>query len=131
MANRYKGKEVLEALCNMITEANISNNVYTRTRPTATEKMDEFIVIRLPQGIDPYADTHNIAYVQFNCFARDRQGGIVNENVIESMVEGVTSLMPFDTDLMSCNSTPVILEVKTDGMGFHSVIIQIKIVIKV
>lgn len=128
MANRYKRKEVLQAL---YTKAStVCDKVFTSSRPTATDKMDEFIVVRLPQGIDPYADTHNIATVQMNCFVRDRQGGIAREDVIEEMIEGVTALLPFNDTLMSCNDTPLILGTVSDGMGFHSVIIQFKIVIK-
>lgn len=126
--NRYKRKAVLEEL---VTKAKtVSANVFPSTRPTATTKMDDFIVVRLPQGIDPYADTHNIAYVQMNCFVRDRQGGIENSDVMEEMIEGVSALFPFNDALMSCNDTPLVLETKSDGMGFHSTIIQFKVVIK-
>lgn len=128
MANRYKRKEVLQAL---YTKAStVCDKVFTSSRPTATDKMDEFIVVRLPQGIDPYADTHNIAVVQMNCFVRDRQGGIAREDVMEEMIDGITALTPFNDSLMSCNDTPLILNTVSDGMGFHSTIIQFKIVIK-
>lgn len=128
MANRYKREEVLQAL---YTKAStVCDKVFTSSRPTATDKMDEFIVVRLPQGIDPYADTHNIAVVQMNCFVRDRQGGIAREDVMEEMIEGITALTPFNDSLMSCNDTPLILNTVSDGMGFHSTIIQFKIVIK-
>lgn len=128
MANRYKRKEVLQEL--YAKASTVCDKVFTSSRPTATEKMDEFIVVRLPQGIDPYADTHNIATVQMNCFVRDRQGGVAREDVMEEMVEGVTAIVPFNDSLMSCNDTPLILNTVSDGMGFHSTIIQFKIVIK-
>lgn len=128
MANRYKRKEVLQAL--YAKASAVCDKVFTSSRPTATDKMDEFIVVRLPQGIDPYADTHNIAVVQMNCFVRDRQGGIAREDVMEEMIEGITALTPFNDSLMSCNDTPLILNTVSDGMGFHSTIIQFKIVIK-
>ena len=129
MANRYKREEVLQELYDKALT--VCDKVFTSSRPTATDKMDEFIVIRLPQGIDPYADTHNTAYVQMNCFVRDRQGGIANESVIEQMIDGVASLTPFNDELIACNDTPLVLETKSDGMGFHSTIIQFKIVIKI
>jgi hypothetical protein len=127
--NRYKRIEVLQELCEKA--GTVCGNVYTNTRPTAVEKMDEFIVVRLPQGIDPYADTHNTAFVQMNCFARDRQGGITNENVLERLVDGVVNLLPFNDSLMSCNDAPLVMGTVSDGMGFHSTIIQFRIVIKV
>lgn len=129
MANRYKRKEVLQEL--YAKAQTVCNKVFLTSRPTATDKMDKFIVVRLPQGIDPYADTHNIAYAQMVCFVRDRQGGIENENVMEEMIDGVSSLFPFNDALMSCNNTPIVLSSVSDGMGFHSTIIQFKIVIKI
>lgn len=127
MANRYKRKEVLQALYEKAKT--VCGKVYT-SRPTAVEKMDEFIVVRLPQGINPYADTHNTAYVQFLCYVRDRQGGVENVNKEEELVDGVTSLFPFNDSLMSCNNKPVVLSSKSDGMDFHCIIIQVKVVIK-
>lgn len=129
MANRYKRSDVLE---NLYTKAlTVCDKVFTSSRPTATEKMNSFIVVRLPQGIDPYADTHNTAYVQMICFVRDRKGGIENVNEEEELIEGITNLVPFDDDLMSCNDKPVVLGTKSDNMGFHSTIIQFRVVIKV
>lgn len=129
MANRYKRKEVLEELYGKALT--VCDKVFTSFRPTATDKMDKFIVVRLPQGIYPYADTHNTAYVQMICFVRDRQGGIENADVMEELIDGITSFVPFNDELMSCNEKPLVLETKSDGMGFHSTIIQFKVVIKI
>lgn len=127
--NRYKRKEVFLALYNKAKT--VCERVYTSSRPTATDKMDDFIIVRLPQGINPYADTHNTAYVQFLCYVRDKQGGIENQDKEEVLVNGVTSLFPFNDSLMSCNDAPLVLESKSDGMGFHCIIIQAKLVIKI
>lgn len=129
MANIYNRQAVLQSL---YTKAKtVCSNVFTSSRPTATDKMDSFIVVRLPQGIKPYADTHNVAYVQMICYVRDRQGGIERVDAEETLIEGITDLIPFNDELMSCNDTPTILESKSDGMGFHSTIIQFKIIIKI
>lgn len=129
MEDRYKRIDVLEEL---YTKAQtVCEKVFISSRPTATDKMDKFIVVRLPQGITPYADTHSTAYVQMNCYVRDRQGGIENANVMEELIDGVISLVPFNDELISCNDAPLVLETKSDGMGFHSTAIQFKIVIKV
>ncbi len=127
MANRYKRKEVLQALC--LKAATVCEKVFPNSRPSATEQMGQFIVVRLPQGIYPYADTHNTAYVQMICYVRDKQSG---EDVTreEALIDGISSLVPFNDSLMSCNDTPRILVSKSDGMGFHSTVIQFKIVIK-
>lgn len=129
MANRYKRADVLEMLYRSLT--GLCGKVFTSNRPVATEKMDSFLVIRLSQGVYPYADTHNTAYVQVHCFVRDGQGGIENVGEMERLIDGVVSLVPFNNALMSCNDTPLVLETKSDGMGFHCTIIQFKLVINV
>lgn len=124
----YKRKEVLRNLYDKALT--ICDKVFTSSRPTATEQMKKFIVVRLPQGIDPYADTHHISYAQMICFVRDKQGGLEDVNVMEDMVESVMGLFPMDDSLISCNNAPLLLSTKSDGMGFHSTIIQFNIVIK-
>ena len=63
-------------------------------------------------------------------FVRDRQGGVENVSVEEDMIEGISALFPFNDALMSCNNTPLVLGSKSDGMNFHSIIIQFKLVVK-
>lgn len=109
----------------------VDENVFTSFRPTATEPMGSFIVVRLPQGISPYADTHHTAYGQMVCYVKDRQGGVENVPKLDEMIDGVTSLFPFNDELMSCNNPPELMFVKSDGMGFHSAVIQFKLVVKV
>lgn len=128
MARQYKRKEVLEELESKV--AVFSQNVFS-TRPSATDQMDDFIIVKLPQGIDPYADTHNVAYVQMNCFVRDKQGGREQIEKMDELIQGVTSIVPFNDELMSCNDIPLVLGTQSDGMGFHSTIIQFKVVIKI
>lgn len=128
MANRYKRGDVLFALYNKAKEA--CDRVYT-SRPIAIDQMQQFVVVTLPQGIRPYADTHNTAYVQMTLFVRDKQNGIEDVEAEEQLIDDIVNLCPFDNALMSCNEKPIILQSKSDGMGFHSTIIQFKIVIKV
>lgn len=129
MANRYRRKEVLEALRNMVLP--ICSDVHTSNRETVKTKKNQFVIIRLPQGITPYADTHNTAYVQFHLFAKDIANGVESVQRMEDLVEAFSGLFPFNTDLMSCNETPMLLDSKSDGMGYHSMIMQFRIVIKV
>lgn len=129
MANRFKREDVLQALCTKV--GGVSDYVFTTSRPSATSKMDDFIVIRLSNGITPYADTHNYSDVQFICFVRDVQGGVENVVKEEELIDGILSIFPFNDSLISCNNTPVVLVSKSDGMGFHSTIIQAKVIIKV
>ena len=129
MANRYKRQAVLTALREMVLP--ICGDVHTSNRETVKTTSDQFVIISLPQGITPYADTHNTAYVQFHLFAKDVSNGVESITRMESLVEGISTLFPFNTELMSCNDKPIQLDSKSDGMGYHSIIMQFKIVIKV
>ena len=129
MANRYKRQAVLTALREMVLS--ICGDVHTSNRETVKTTSDQFVIISLPQGITPYADTHNTAYVQFHLFAKDVSNGVESITRMESLVEGISTLFPFNTELMSCNDNPIQLGSKSDGMGYHSIIMQFKIVIKV
>lgn len=128
MANRYRRKEVLAALREMVLA--VCSDVHTSSRETVKTAIDKFVIIRL-QSIDPYAQTHNIAYGQFHLFARDIGNGVENVEKMEEMIDGASALFPFNTEVMSCNDIPLITDSKSDGMGYHSVIMQFKIVIKV
>lgn len=129
MANRYKRKDVLQALRTMLLK--VCDTVYTTSRETISTTKESFIIVRLSQGIRPYADTHNTSYVQIHLFAKDIANGVESVDREERLIEGVTSLLPFDTELMSCNEKAVMTESRSDGMGYHSVIIQFRIIIKI
>ena len=129
MANRYKRKDVLDALRKMVLP--ICSEVHTSNRETVKTTSKQFVIIKLPQGIEPYADTHNTAYVQFQLFAKDVANGVESVERMESLIDGISGLFPFNTSLISCNETPFLTDSKTDGMGYHSSVMQFKIVIKV
>ena len=130
MANRYHSKEVLEAFYAKASE--VCRNVFTRTRPTAVEKMDTFIVIRFSVEPNPTSSIHNGAMIVLDCFARDRQGGISNENALDELVSGVCAMAPFDDGWLRCNGTPMPIATRSDGMGFHHTeILFTKLIIEV
>ena len=129
MANRYKREAVLTALREMVLP--ICGDVHTSNRETVKTSANQFVIIRLPQGITPYADTHNTAYVQFQLFAKDVANGVESVARMEYLIDGMSGLFPFNTELMSCNNKPLVLDSKSDGMGYHSIIMQFRIVIKV
>lgn len=107
----------------------VCDHVFVSTRPQSKPSYTDFLVVRVG-NIEPYAQTHNIATAQINCFSKDRDGGVEAVDRIESLIDGVTSLLPFDNERMSCNENPVILPSVSDGMGYHAVIIQFKLIIK-
>ena len=129
MANRYKRQAVLDALRKMILP--ICGEVHTSSRETVKATSNNFVIIKLPQGITPYADTHNTAYVQFHLYAKDIANGVESVQRMESLIDSVSGLFPFNTSLMSCNEKPLLLDSKSDGMGYHTSVMQFRIVIKV
>ena len=129
MANRYRRKEVLSALRAMVLP--ICGDVHTSSRETVKTSSNTFVIIKLPQGIVPYADTHNTAYVQMQLFAKDIQNGVESIERMEGLIDGISGLFPFNTELMSCNEKPIQMPSVSDGMGYHSIIMQARIVIKV
>lgn len=108
----------------------ICSDIHTSNRETVKTTKTQFVIIKMPQGISPYADTHNTAYVQIHLFVKDIANGVESVEKMESLVEQVSSLFPFSSDLMSCNETPLLLESKSDGMGYHSSVLQFRITIK-
>lgn len=124
----YKREEVLRELCDKV--GTVCSHVYTSSRPSATERMNAFVVVRLSQGISPYAGTHHIATVQFICHVRDRAGGLERVDNMETLTSGLLALLPFNDALMSCNEKALLLDSKSDGMGFHASVIQFRIIIK-
>ena len=128
MANRYKRKDVLAALREMVLP--ICSDVHTSSRETVKTTSNKFVIIKMPQGIDPYADTHNTAFVQFHLFAKDISNGVESVQRMEELIEAFSGLFPFNTELMCCNDTPLLLDSKSDGMGYHSTVMQFRIVIK-
>ena len=129
MANRYKREAVLTALRTMVLQ--VCSDVHTSNRETVKTSSEQFVIIKLPQGITPYADTHNTAYAQFQLYAKDIANGVESVKRMESLIDGISNLFPFNTELMSCNSKPMMLPSNSDGMGYHSIIMQFRLVIKV
>lgn len=128
MANRYNRQAVLASLRELVLSK--CNEVYFNNRETVKTSSICFVVIRLPQGIDPDSNIHNTAVVQFQLFAKDVNNGVEGIARMENLVDGISSLFPFNNGLISCNDTPLMLDSKSDGMGYHSIIMQFKIVIK-
>ena len=120
-------EQLLRMLCDKVSD--LSDKVFTNTRPLAYEQMQDFIVVRLVSE-DPYSDTHDIGYVQYHVYVRDRQGGIENVPRMGELVSGVKHVYPFNNSLVSCNEKPVQMQSKSDGLGFHVTVIQYRLVIK-
>jgi hypothetical protein len=134
MANRYKRKEILEALFTMMQ--GVVDEVYTTNRPTTKDPTQDWAVVKLPYGINAESSITNNAYAQIQLFYKDRQNGIESVNggevliddtiaaIKEQLVEGGTY-----GHLMTCNEEPRLMSFKSDFMGYHAVVIQFKLII--
>lgn len=128
MAEKTHYEQLLSMLCEKV--GGLTEKVFTNTRPLAYEQMSDFIVVRLVSE-DPYAATHDMGYVQYHVYVRDRQGGIENVPRMGELVEGVKSVYPFSNALATSNAKPVQLQSRSDGLGFHVTVIQYRLVIKI
>ena len=119
--------EVLQSLYELT--ADITPNRFITTRPpTAPEHMQDFLLIRLPQGIRDRGDTYQNARGQIVVFVRDVQGGLENTLRLEEIQQSVMELFPIVTERLH-GKVPILLDGGTDGAGFHSLIIQFSITI--
>lgn len=121
----YQRKAVIEQLYNAV--ADISENRFISTRPSAiSDKLEDFILIRLPQAIQQPASTYQTTIGQFVVFARDKRNTGENCARLEELQQQITSLFPISNSLFIA-SRPIILYGGSDGLGFHSLIIQFDI----
>lgn len=121
----YSRLAIFERLAEL-TEC-ISSNIFISTRPSAVaESMEDFIVLRLPQAIYQPADTYQRTIGQIVVFARDIQGDLENTVRLEEMQNEVVKLFPIRDNLFLATQ-PTLVYGGTDGLGFHSLIIQFNI----
>lgn len=107
--------------------SNITPNVFISTRPSAvSDSMEDFILLRLPQGIRQPADTYQLTTGQIVVFARDIESDLENTIRLEEMQKAVVGLFPI-RDNRFLATKPILLYGGTDGLGFHSLIIQFNI----
>lgn len=121
----YPRMKVLHTLYELTEE--ITPNRFITTRPVATsEEMEEFLLIRLPQRIDPTADTYQLTTGQIVIFVRNIQKELENTFRLEKLQEAITEMFPISTPLFLATH-PVLLPGGSDGAGFHTLIIQFNI----
>ena len=123
----FPRKEVLQSLYELT--ADITSNRFITTRPSSTDKsMQEFLLIRVPQPIRDRGDTYQSTKGQISVFVRDVQGGLENTFRLEELQQAVMELFPIVADHYHAKM-PVLLPGGSDGVGFHSLIIQFNITI--
>lgn len=123
----YRRKDILKQLVDAVT--GIGEKVFVTDRSIAEQKgMKDFVIVRLPQAIQDKGSTYQDTYCQINVFARDRANGLENTVRLDEMQMGVFEKFPIVTDLFSAVS-PRLLPGGNNGLGFHSIIIQARLII--
>lgn len=123
----FRRKDILKKLTEIFDD--VSRNVFVTSRPSTSENtMKDFIVVSLPIGIydrHAYQDT----YCRIEVFVRNRKNGMEATDALDTMLQSVIDKFPLSNDLFSA-TTPRLLPGGDDGLGFHSLIIQAKVIIK-
>lgn len=112
----------------------VSKNIFYTTRPNAvSESMNDFIIIRLPQGIEQWGDACQLAKGQVSLFARDKNGGLENSPKLDAMLTDVIQLFSESgvmiDDFYSAWEVRLVGE-GADDLGFHFLTIQFQIQIR-
>ena len=104
----------------------ICDNVFDTSRPSATDRMEQFIVVALKNKI-PHSSITDKAWIQFHIYVRDGARGTFRDNVMQQMIDDVKGL-DLKTPLFALNGgEPYETDPKADGLGFHAVSIQYSI----
>ena len=98
------------------------------SRPTALQKqVNEFVVISLPvRMVDRGA--YQETFCRVALFARDRANGQENTKGLEDLQEKVVGKFPIVSDFFSAID-PVLIPSGADTIGFHSLMVQAKLII--
>lgn len=125
---RFYIKDVLEMLCNKLSEASIGEKCYAEHRPNGIgEQLKSLSVVSLPSEI-----VDNGAYqstqVYFQLLSRNRDGGISSTDVLQSMLDDLLNLFPINEDRFTLTSPRVVLN-GDDGNGFTVWLVQASLVI--
>lgn len=134
MANRYKRKEILEALYTMMLD--IVPEVYTTDRPVVKDTSEQWAVVGLPYGINAESSIHNYAHARIQLFYKDNNNGIENVNSGEELVDKTIAAINEQLveggrygDFITCNKEPRVVYFKSDHMGYHAIAIQFELII--
>lgn len=103
--------------------ATVTQKVFDTSRPSATDRMSQFIVIAL-KNKTPQSSITDRAWIQFHIYVRDGANGVFKDNTMQTLIDGVKSL-DLKTDLFVLNGgEPYETDPKSDGLGFHAVCVQ-------
>lgn len=123
------GNYNISTLAQVVYEAlsGISKNTFLLQRPKSTDKMNEFIVIDLPNRV-----YDNMGYGETRCvielYAKER-ANMPNMPLLSSLQEKIYERLPIDSEQCKVHS-PVSHMIGPDGLGFHVLTIYCNVLIK-
>lgn len=130
MGKLFNIRGVLESLYNSVSS--VSKNRFLE-RPNNTQKpMNDFVVVSIPTKIT--STTYGYENYQSECvgritlFAKDLKGGEQNIVSLQKMVDSTMALFPLHNELITAYK-PNIIDLGSDGNGFHAIAIQFKLTI--
>lgn len=125
---KFQRADILRELTEMVASIG-DNNVFCHDRPSAKMPgMEKFVIVRLPQGVRSASSIHSTSYCQIVVFAKDNEGGLEDTLTLEDMANAVCDLFPIATPLFSAVE-PKLLSGGNDGLGYHALIIQARLII--
>lgn len=113
---KYYAGEILKDVCTL-AKGVVSDNIYAEVRPKAsTEVIEDMCVVSLPYR---FVDHHVIqtSALRFEIIVKNKQGGIVNVEKLQSMLDAVTNLLPIKTSRFFAHSPYLALRGE-DKVGF-------------
>jgi hypothetical protein len=121
----YSIRKILLAMNNAL--GGVSENLFTSRPKTVQANMNNFVVFNISSRI--YDDIgKGSGMCQIDIFARDN-GVYENTELLEQMQEAVYRALPISVEEYMIYR-PISIQMGSDGMGFHSISIQCKILIK-
>lgn len=124
----FQRAEILRQLTEIVADI-ADGNVFCHDRPSAISPgVEKFIIVRIPQGIRSASDIHSTCVVQIVAFTKDNEGGLEDTLGLEEMASQVYDRLPITTPLFSAIE-PKQLNGGNDGLGFHALIIQLRLII--
>lgn len=119
--------DVLRGLCSLLSP--IAEKVFITTRPSVvSEKVKDYIVLRMNNGLRDRADTYQTGIAHITLFARDKSGEIENTFRLQQMIDAFLGLVPINDTVFTADRPR---QVGGGGdSGFHYVTFQISVTVK-
>lgn len=135
MAERFNFEDVEEALMSMMSD--IVDEVYADDRPVVKDTTQTWAVVSTPYGINAESSITDNAMARITLFYKNRERGIANKTLCKQI--RLATLNAIRTQLveggryghlMTCNMEPRVFSFKSDHMGYHSIAIQFRLIIR-